>query len=106
MVYDHPTVTLESLATKPRWTKSTHEPLDGDAGLPIERLTSQDIQMAEEFLSRRQDFVGSLATREAVARRIAQALLKRMEIDASQMGVKSNDDLILKVVQLYRNQED
>jgi uncharacterized RDD family membrane protein YckC len=105
VVYDRPTVTLESLKAKPGWHKRAQTSTDVSVTLPIERLTSQDIEMAEEFLNRQHEFTGSQATRAAVARRIAEALLKRMEIDASQVGVKSNEDLILKVVLLYRSQE-
>jgi uncharacterized RDD family membrane protein YckC len=109
VVYDRPTVTLESLRAKPSWRKRIPSPTDtASTDLPIERLTDQDIQMAEEFLNRQHEFTGSQAMRAAVAHRVAEALLKRMGIDASQasqIGIKSNDDLILKIVQLYRSQE-
>jgi uncharacterized RDD family membrane protein YckC/Flp pilus assembly protein TadD len=109
VVYDHPTVTLESLRAKPTWRKRAPSSTDTAMDLPIERLTDQDIQMAEEFLNRQHEFTRSQSARAAVAHRIAGALLKRMEIDAdqaSQGGIKSNDDLILKTVQLYRSQEE
>jgi uncharacterized RDD family membrane protein YckC len=110
VVYDRPTVTLESLKAKPTWHKRTPSSTEtAGADLPVERLTSRDIEMAEEFLNRQHEFSGSQATRAAVARRIAEALLKRMGIDASQasqVGVKSNDDLILKIVLLHRGREE
>jgi uncharacterized RDD family membrane protein YckC/Flp pilus assembly protein TadD len=106
VVYDHPTVTLESLQTKPKWSQKTQPAAPTDLNLPIERLTNQDIQMAEDFLNRQQEFASSPSTRTAVARSIAQALLRRMEIDAEQAGVKTTEELILTVVQLYRNQEE
>jgi uncharacterized RDD family membrane protein YckC/regulator of sirC expression with transglutaminase-like and TPR domain len=106
VVYDRPTVTLESLKAKPTWHKRTPPPTEtASADLPVERLTSHDIGMAEEFLNRQHEFVGSQATRTAIARRIAQALLKRMDVDADQTGMRSNEELILQIVLLYRSQE-
>ncbi|MFL7793662.1 MAG: RDD family protein [Anaerolineae bacterium] len=106
VVYDHPTVTLESLQTKPKWSERPQPSATTDLNLPIERLTDRDIQMAEDFLNRQQEFAKSPSTRAAVAHRIAQALLRRMEVGAEQMGMKTAEELILAVVQLYRSQEE
>jgi uncharacterized RDD family membrane protein YckC len=106
VVYDRPTVTLESLKAQPSWHRLLQsQAYSSEVELPIERLTNQDIQMAEEFLNRQHEFSGS-TTNSLVAERIADALLKRMEIDISQASVRSKRDLILKVIQAYRNQTD
>ncbi|MBN1977042.1 MAG: RDD family protein [Anaerolineae bacterium] len=106
VVYDRPIVTLESLQAKPKWSEKTQTPTTTDIDLPIERLTDRDIQMVEDFLDRQYEFAKSPNTRAAVAHRIAQALLRRMEVDAEQTGVRTTEELILAVVQLYRNREE
>lgn len=106
VVYDHPTVTLESLQTKPKWSKETQPATTTDLNLPIERLTDRDIQMAEDFLNRQTEFASSPNTRTAVARRIAQALLRRMDTDIELVGMGTTEELILAIVQLYRNREE
>jgi uncharacterized RDD family membrane protein YckC len=98
VVHDRATVTLESLVASP--TSLAFDPVSyAGSDLPIERLTSQDIQMAEEFLRRQHQLSNPLA----VASRIARALLERMDVPASQTGALSAQDLILKVVQASRS---
>lgn len=101
VVRDRATVTLESLASSPTSSASIRTIPYADIHLPIERLTSQDIQMAEEFLRRQYQ----LASHSAVASRIAKALLERMGVPASQMGTMSAQDLILNIVQASRSRE-
>ena len=101
VVRDRATVTLESLASSPTPSASIRTILSVGIDLPIERLTSQDIQMAEEFLRRQPQ----LSNNSAVASRIAKALLERMDVPASQMDAMSAQDLILKVVQASRSRE-
>ena len=75
VVHDRAAVTLESLAAAPA------QPSPGPSTIgnqwPVERLTSRDLEMAEDFLRRRD----GLANRAELARRIAQALLARMGAD-------------------------
>jgi uncharacterized RDD family membrane protein YckC len=84
VVHDRAAVTLESLAAAP--AARLNPGLTPSAGSgqwppgtswPVERLTSRDLEMAEDFLRRRD----TLANRAELARRIAQALLTRMGAD-------------------------
>jgi uncharacterized RDD family membrane protein YckC len=99
VVHDRATVTLESLVSSSASLASDQAVAYAGSDLPIERLTSQDIQMAEEFLRRQHQLSNPLA----VASRIARALLERMDVPASQMGALSVQDLILRVVQASRS---
>jgi uncharacterized RDD family membrane protein YckC/Tfp pilus assembly protein PilF len=106
VVYDRPTVTLESLSSRPRWAASAQPPLLEGAEWPVERLTSRDIQMAEEFLNRREEFAGRDAARATVARRIVRALYKRigMELTTPPTEQQHDEDTILRIVDLYHSQ--
>ncbi len=95
VVRDRPTVTLESLAVKPALRNRSLQSFTAEMDLPIERLTSQDIQMAEDFLRRRDQ----LSNPSVVAKRIAQALFERMGIPVDQAEIMYAYDLILEIVQ-------
>jgi len=75
VVHDRAAVTLESLAAAP--ARPTPGLSTTGNPWPVERLTSRDLEMAEDFLRRRD----SLANRAELAQRIAQALLARMGAD-------------------------
>jgi len=78
VVHDRAAVTLESLAAAPAARPNPAlTPSAGSGQWPVERLTSRDLEMAEDFLRRRD----TLANRGELARRIAQALLTRMGAD-------------------------
>lgn len=103
VVRDRPDVTLESLRAKPSHVVSAPSSSVPPLDLPVERLTSQDIQLAEDFLHRRHGFPNPTAA--AVARRIAHALLERMEVSESQLGLLSSEDVIREIVQASRRPE-
>jgi uncharacterized RDD family membrane protein YckC len=71
--HDKPTVTLESLAGRPT---ARHFPTQfvPSSGFPVEQLSSQDIQIAEDFLRRR----GTLVDDLALSHQIATMLLRKM----------------------------
>jgi uncharacterized RDD family membrane protein YckC len=99
VVHDRATVTLESLAVRPAVRPaSPQQPAFSAEGLPLERLTSQDLQMAEEFLRRREQ----LANRRDVARQVALALFKRMEVPVGQLGGWAAERWIEAVVEAGR----
>ncbi len=77
VVHDRAAVTLESLAAAPARPTAGLSPSPSAAQWPVERLTSRDLELAEDFLRRRD----TLANRAELARRIAQALLSRMGAD-------------------------
>lgn len=77
VVHDRAAVTLESLAAAPARPNAGPSGMVSAGQWPVERLTSRDLEMAEDFLRRRE----TLANRPALARRIAQALLTRMGAD-------------------------
>jgi len=77
VVHDRAAVTLESLAAAPAPPNPALSINAGATQWPVERLTSRDLELAEDFLRRRD----RLANRAELARRIAQALLARMGAD-------------------------
>ncbi len=71
VVRDHAPVTLEQVtASRPR-TRITESPATMD--LPVERLTAQDIQMIEDFLSRQ-------GITDEIGRRILKVLALRLDL--------------------------
>jgi len=77
VVHDRAAVTLESLAAVPAGLTPGLSPTAGAGQWPVERLTSRDVELAEDFMRRRE----TLANRSALARRIAASLLARMGAD-------------------------
>jgi len=94
VVHDRPAVTLESLATRADIPWISLPKSVAGLDLPVERLTPQDVQMAEDYLRRRFE----LFSHFRVAQRIAQALFRRMELHADQVAGVEADDFILAVV--------
>lgn len=89
VVRDHAPVTLEQVtASRPR-TRITESPATMD--LPVERLTAQDIQMIEDFLSRQ-------GITDEIGRRILKVLALRLDLPDDWMvniPVRSRIRLIL-----------
>ena len=101
VVHDRAPLTLESLASAMSASVSARPLTAAQVDFPVERLTQRDIQMAEDFIQRRYQ----LSASSAVARRIAHALLKQMDMSPAQMGETSAQDFIIQVVQAHRNRE-
>lgn len=100
VVRDRGPVTLESLASRQVMpTRGWRDAVVASRlDLPLERLTSQDIQMAEDFVQRRDQF----SDPEGVARRVAEVLLKRMDVPAEQVTGISAQGFLLRVVHFSR----
>jgi len=107
VVRDRVAVTLESLAARPAPPAPALPSAAGPASLaptspatgwPVERLTSHDLEMAEDFLRRR----AQLSNRAALAQRIVQALLKQMNVPLSPMDERQAESLVVEIVQASR----
>ncbi|MBF8283189.1 MAG: RDD protein [Anaerolineales bacterium] len=109
VVRDRAAVTLESLAARPAAPLAPALPSAADpaspspttpaTGWPVERLTSHDLEMAEDFLRRR----AQLSNRAALAQRIVQALLKQMNVPPGPMDERQAESVIAEIVQASRN---
>jgi uncharacterized RDD family membrane protein YckC len=101
VVRDRETVTLASLAAAP--PRQARPVPAGRAEWPIERLTSEEIELAENFLRRRDQLAG----RTTVAQRIARALLVRMEVPVDDQVISlSAERIIERVVQASRGSSE
>ncbi len=80
VVREHKEIKLESLVTRPSaWVSSDRLVNDLVESLPVERLTSQDIAVIENYIQRR----NTLTNREALTRHILHSLYERMAIEKS-----------------------
>ncbi|RPJ49818.1 MAG: RDD family protein [Chloroflexi bacterium] len=68
------------------------------ASYPVDRLSAQDIQMIEAFLSRR----GDLNNRRALALQLACALLSRMGLPADQLKEAEAEESLAAILRTYR----
>ncbi len=95
-------ITLDSLAESvesPVNPQSTATPMTGQKyDFPVEKLTSKDIEIAEEFLRRREQ----LGNREFVARQVAGSLYRKMELDRTVTTTLNAEDAILHIVLIFR----
>ncbi|MFZ0544080.1 MAG: RDD family protein [Candidatus Promineifilaceae bacterium] len=107
VVWEREKVTLDSLALETRiaTTRSPLEnavPFENPTGLPLEKLTDSDIQMAENFLSRRYE----LPNRIDLGVSIERALYNRMEVPMPPVLPPSRVELRLQeIVKAYRGTE-
>jgi uncharacterized RDD family membrane protein YckC len=97
VVYDKATISLDSLAEKSAWPRYSPTPALA-ADWPINRLSYQDVQMAEDFLRRRYE----LTNRAALAEQIAQTLRQRMELPPQPINGQEAEDFVREVVQACR----
>lgn len=95
VVRDRGPVTLESLAAAA--TLPTSYPPDQGAtpDLPAERLSYQDLQIAEEFLRRRFE----LTNRADLAQQLAQTLRQRLDLPAQSLSSEEAEKFIIELVQ-------
>lgn len=95
VVHDKATISLDSLAEKSVWPR--YSPTSAPAAdWPINRLSYQDVQMAEDFLRRRYE----LTNRVALAEQIAQTLRQRMELPPQSLDRNQEaEDFVREVIQ-------
>ena len=101
VIYDRTTITLESLSHRQSMLILPSATAQS-ATWPVERLTNQDIQLAEEFARRRY----KLTNKEAIAQQIANLLLKRMEIPPETLKMMSAETIILDTLKRLQSRTD
>lgn len=100
VVHDRAAITLDSLA--PTLTRSTRVPASpADVMWPIERLTNQDLALAEDFVRRREQ----LANRATLARQVALALAKKMNLPEEALDPSQAEAFIIQVAQAHQARE-
>lgn len=97
VVHDRAAITLDSLAAQ----MSAAPAPATSTGLPIERLTNQDLALAEEFVRRREQ----LANRATLAPQVALALVKRMNLPEETLAPGQAEAFIVEVVQAHQARE-
>lgn len=100
VVHDRAAITLDSLAPKATTSPLASTPANGVA-LPIERLSNQDLSLAEEFVRRREQ----LANRAALASQVALALAKKMNLPDEPLDSSRAEAFIVEVVQAHQARE-
>ena len=98
VVRDRSTITLESLASKTSISDLNQTVPVSVANLPVERLTDQTIQIAEDFLRRHKE----LANSSAVSRQIIQALYEQMKVPPPELDWFKTQRLLEDIVQAYK----
>jgi uncharacterized RDD family membrane protein YckC len=97
VVHDRAAVTLDSLAASPQGYAVSMSASARAAQWPVGQLTSRDLELAEDFLRRRE----TLANRYTLARTIARTLLTRMGADLSLLE-KLPDEVIIQEILIAR----
>ncbi|HKZ69048.1 MAG TPA: RDD family protein [Anaerolineales bacterium] len=101
VVHDRGAVTLESLAVKPAAPSVLHSASAAVATFPVERLNTREIQIAEDFLRRKNE----LHNRTVLGGRILQSLLDSMGLPASAVSGDwlLREDLIAAIVKAHHD---
>jgi uncharacterized RDD family membrane protein YckC len=97
VVHDHGGVTIQSLEAYPVGQKQAQAGSEANA-LPVERLSGQDVQMAEDFLARRQ----YLPNAPVLMFQILNALLRRMDIPSEPLTYEQAVHKLENIVQAAR----
>lgn len=106
VVHDRAAITLESLSARAATPSVLRSAVTATTGLPVERLGAQDLQIAEDFLLRKND----LYNRSVLARRILDNLLTKMGLPTTALngppseGDKA-DEYIAAIVKAARDHE-
>lgn len=102
VVYDTGTVTLEELSQADDSLVSRFQQISPETEkLPLERLTSQDLHMIEDFLRRRAD----LANRTSVAIKILDRLYETMEVPPIPNNAKA-EDILAEIYKLSQSRTE
>jgi uncharacterized RDD family membrane protein YckC len=105
VIHDRQTATLHEMtqaaqARRPlanEFAEGAQEPLLPSI-FPVEQLRPQDIQLAENFLQRRQE----LSNRGSLAVQIVQRLYRQMGMEYSEMSTAQAEDTLVSLVKAYR----
>lgn len=96
VVRDKAAITLESLAARQPPALEAASPMEAAAnGWPVERLTSRELDLAEDFLRRRDQ----LPNRAALAEQILLALCACMSLPVAQIDLARADERLAAIVQ-------
>lgn len=98
VVHDRAAITLDSLA--PKSAAPALAPANG-VTWPIERLSNQDLSLAEEFVRRREQ----LANRASLASQVARALARKMNLPDEALDASQAEAFIIEVVQAHQARE-
>lgn len=75
---------------------------EDDIVFPLDRLSAQDVQLAEDYLQRRYELRNS----ESLASQIAGSLLTKMEINQEITEGLTPENILIRVVLTYREKPD
>ena len=96
VVYTQDAITLDSLDTRSALPRADENAPEQANALPVERLTSQDIHMAEEYFRRREELTGN----PALVWQLVDALCRRMDIHRPAM---SHDECVQFLADVLRS---
>ncbi len=96
VVYTQDAITLDSLDTQSALPRADENAPEQANALPVERLTSQDIHMAEEYFRRREELTGN----PALVWQLVDALCRRMDIHRPAM---SHDECVQFLADVLRS---
>jgi hypothetical protein len=102
VVYDRGQVTLESLeaassSTKHRWAFNAAGSNSEWAHLPLRRLRSRDVELAQSFLERRYD----IENQGVLACQLARSMLQKMEAPAGELTELQAVSLLQTIARLH-----
>lgn len=104
VVHEESSVTLDDLkiTSDKQWVARAEirVELGSKLNFPVEQLSAQDIQLAEDFLKRRYE----LRNRDYLAKQIARSLCAKMAIPPDSTEGMSAEDILIQVVLTYRKQ--
>jgi uncharacterized RDD family membrane protein YckC len=106
VVHDRVAITLESLSMRSNAPSVLRSAATATSAFPVERLTARDLQIAEDFLLRKND----LYNRTVLAQRILENLTTKMELPQSALDgllTDSNfpEDYVAAIVKAARDHQ-
>jgi len=104
VVHEESSVTLDDLNIKANKLWTSQEKLKAESGttllLPVEKLSSQDIQLADDYLQRRFE----LHNRVYLANQIARSLCAKMDLPSEQTEGMLSEDILIQIILTHRKQ--
>ena len=106
VVREETSVTLDDLKIEADKLWASKEELKAESGsrllLPVEKLSSQDIQLVEDYLQRRFE----LRNRVFLANQIARSMCAKMDLPPEQTEGKVSEDILIQIILTHRQQFD